>query len=261
NPNQFVREVAPTPEAVTIRQHHSFVELPGPGYKPRPFDPRAGYFGPGYTDYAVPLTEPIARRVISRHRLQKKDPAATVSEAVKPIVYYLDRGAPEPMRSALLEGARWWNQAFEAAGYKDALRIELLPEDADPMDVRYNLIQWIHRATRGWSYGASIVDPRTGEIIKGQVTLGSERARQDYMITEGLLAPYEEGKPLSREMERVVLARMRQLAAHEVGHTLGLQHNYAGSVKNRASVMDYPPPVIKLTSAGAPDLSDAYAVG
>src|SRR5262245_15562306 len=173
NPNQFVREVAPTPEAVTIRQHHSFVELPGPGYKPRAFDPRAGYFGPGYTDYAVPLTEPIARRVISRHRLQKKDPAAAVSEAVKPIVYYLDRGVGEPMRSALLEGARWWNQAFEGAGYKDAFRVELLPEDADPMDVRYNLIQWIHRATRGWSYGASIVDPRTGEIIKGQVTIGS----------------------------------------------------------------------------------------
>lgn len=261
NPNQFVRDVAPSPEAITIRQHHSFIELPGPGFKPRPYDPRAGYFGPSYVDYAVPLSESIAKRVISRHRLQKKDPSAAVSEPVKPIVYYLDRGAPEPMRAALLEGARWWNQAFEAAGYKDAFRVELLPEDADPMDVRYNLIQWIHRATRGWSYGASIVDPRTGEIIKGQVTLGSERARQDYMIMEGLMAPYEEGKPPSQEMERVVLARMRQLAAHEVGHTLGLAHNYAASVKNRASVMDYPPPVIKLTAAGVPDFSEAYAVG
>ena len=261
NPNQFVRDVALTPEVLTVREHHSFVELPGPGYKPRAFDPRSGYGSSAFADYAVPLSEPIAKRFIHRHRLQKKDPAAAVTEPVKPIVYYLDRGAPEPMRSALLEGARWWSQAFEAAGYKDAFRVELLPEDADPMDIRFNLIQWIHRATRGWSYGASIVDPRTGEIIKGQVTLGSERARQDYLILEGLLAPYEDGKPMIQELERIVYARMRQLAAHEVGHTLGLAHNYAASVKGRASVMDYPPPVAKLTGSGAPDLSDSYAVG
>jgi hypothetical protein len=261
NPNAFVREVTPTPEAVTVREHHSLVELPGPGFRPRAFDARAGYFGTAFVDYSAPLNERINKRWINRHRLQKKDASAAAGEPVQPIVYYLDRGAPEPIRSALLEGARWWNQAFEAAGYRNAFRVELLPEDADPMDVRYNLIQWVHRSTRGWSYGASITDPRTGEIIKGQVTLGSERARQDYMIMEGLLAPYEEGKPVSPEMERVVLARMRQLAAHEVGHTLGLAHNYAASVKNRSSVMDYPPPVVKLSGTGAPDLSDAYATG
>ena len=117
----------------------------------------------------------------------------------------LDRAAPEPIRSALLEGANWWNQAFQAAGYRNAFQVELMPPDMDPMDARYNVIQWIHRYTRGWSYGETIIDPRTGEILKGQVTLGSLRGRQDYLIMEGLLAPYVEGQPVSSEMERVVL--------------------------------------------------------
>ncbi len=260
-PGRLVSEVTPSPDAVTVREHYSFIELPDGNYKPRAFDPRAGYFGMSFADYAAPLGDSLEKRYLVRHRLQKKDPTAAVSEPVQPLVYYLDRGAPEPIRSALLDGARWWNQAFEAAGFKNAWRVELLPEGADPMDVRYNLIQWVHRKTRGWSYGAAISDPRTGEIIKGQVTLGSLRMRQDYMIAEGLLAPYEDGKPRNPEMERVALARLRQLAAHEVGHTLGLAHNFAASMHDRASVMDYPPPYVKLSGPGAPDLSDAYAVG
>ena len=260
-PGPWVKQVTPAPEAISVREHHSFVQLPPPGYKPREYDPRASFFGIRYFDYATPISEPIEKRFMARHRLEKKDPKAAVSEPVQPIVYYLDRGAPEPIRSALLEGARWWNQAFEAAGYKNAFRVEMLPEGADLMDLRYNVIQWVHRATRGWSYGAGVIDPRTGEIIKGHVTLGSLRVRQDYLIAEALLAPYEKGKPVSPKMQQMAVARLRQLAAHEVGHTLGLEHNYTASTVNRSSVMDYPPPFIKLGADGVPDLSDAYATG
>ena len=264
DPGQWVKQVTPEPDAITVREHHSFVQLPPPGYQPRAYDPRSSFFGISYMDYATPISEPIVKRFASRHRLEKKDPKAAVSEAVKPIVYYLDRGAPEPIRSALLEGARWWSQAFEAAGFKNAFRVELMPEGADPMDLRYNVIQWIHRATRGWSYGATVTDPRTGEIIKGHVSLGSLRVRQDYLIAEGLLAAYTDGKPLPPAQDRaeqMALARLRQLAAHEVGHTLGLMHNYSASTVNRSSVMDYPPPLVKLGADGVPDVSDAYATG
>lgn len=253
-----ISSVTPDPNAVTVRMHHSFIKLPDGNYKPRKFDPRAGFYDNEYMDYATPIDQPIVKRFIARHRLEKKDPSAAISEAVKPIVYYVDRGAPEPVRTALIEGAAWWNKAFEAAGYKDAFQVKLLPEDADPMDIRYNIIQWIHRSTRGWSYGASIDDPRTGEIIKGQVSLGSLRDRQDFLIAEGLIQPYEDGKPVSDKMLKMALARLRQLAAHEVGHTLGLQHNFTASVNNRASVMDYPPPMISLNADGSIDLSSAY---
>ncbi len=258
---EYLRDVVPAPDAVSVREHHSFVELPAPGYQPRVFDPRAGYFYTDFADLAAPLGEPVRKRFIARHRLRKKDPAARLSEAEEPIVYYLDRGAPEPIRSALLEGARWWNQAFEAAGYKDAFRVELMPDGMDPMDIRYNTIQWVHRSSRGWSYGASVIDPRTGEIIKGKVTLGSLRARQDYLIAEALLAPYAPGKPAPGTMLEMVLARLRQLAAHEVGHTLGLAHNYIASTQKNASVMDYPHPQVELGPDGVPDLSHAYGRG
>lgn len=258
NPGRWVRDVAPTPEAVTVRQHHSFVALPEPGYRPRESDPRAGYFGISYYDYATPIHQPIEKRFISRHRLQKKDPAAAMSDPVTPIVYYLDRGTPEPIRSALLDGARWWNQAFEAAGYRNAFRVEMMPEGADPMDVRYNVIQWIHRSTRGWSYGATVTDPRTGEIIKGHVSLGSLRVRQDLLLAQGLIAPYVRGDERPTRAEEMALARIRQLSAHEVGHTLGIQHNYISSAQRRASVMDYPHPVVKLAADGSIDLTDAY---
>ncbi|HEV8515349.1 MAG TPA: zinc-dependent metalloprotease [Cyclobacteriaceae bacterium] len=254
---EYIRNVTPTSSSVTVREHHSFIQLPDNNFKPRKFDPRAGYYSTSYYDYATPIDQPLEKRLITRHRLQKKDPTAVTSEAVKPIIYYMDPGAPEPIRSALIDGVRWWNQAFEAAGYKNAFQVEVLPEGADPMDVRYNVINWVHRATRGWSYGGGITDPRTGEIIKGHVVLGSLRVRQDYLIAEGLLAPYEEGKPVSKEMEQMALARLRQLAAHEVGHTLGLAHAYSASTENLSSVMDYPHPIAKLVN-GKIDLSEAY---
>jgi hypothetical protein len=263
-PGAWLRSVAPAPGSVTVRQHHSFVRLAPSEYRARRNDPRSGFFGIRYLDYAAPLGEPIERRFIVRHRLSKRDPEAETSEAVEPIVYYLDPGAPEPVRSALLDGARWWTEAFEAAGYRDAFRVEMLPDGADPMDVRYNVIQWVHRATRGWSYGDAVIDPRTGEILNGHVSLGSLRARQDYLIAEGLLAPYEQGDERPAALAETALARIRQLSAHEVGHTLGLAHNYVASAQGaagRASVMDYPHPLARLRPDGTIDLSAAYDTG
>ncbi len=254
----YVQAVAPSTEAITLRIHHSLVQLPDNNYKPRVFDPRSSYIPISFYDYASPVSDPIEKYYIIRHRLQKKNPSAAKSEAVKPIIYYLDNGTPEPIRSALLEGGKWWNQAFEAAGYTNAFDVRILPDSADPMDIRYNMINWVHRSTRGWSYGASVVDPRTGEIIKGQVSLGSLRVRQDYLIFSGLLAPYETGIPANDQMLKAALARLRQLSAHEIGHTIGLMHNYAASVSNRASVMDYPHPTIHLNAQGEMDFSNVY---
>lgn len=263
-PGRWVSQVAPSPEAVTVRLRHSFVALPAPGYEPRRADPRSGYITMNYLDYATPIDASLDTSFIVRHRLRKRNPGAARSEAVEPIVYYLDRGTPEPIRSALLDGARWWNEAFEAAGYIDAFRVELLPEGADPLDIRYNVIQWVHRSTRGWSYGGSVTDPRTGEILKGVVTLGSLRVRQDFLIAQGLLSPFEDADSSTEALTEMALARLRQLSAHEVGHTIGLVHNFASSVdgpEGRESVMDYPHPLATLSADGTVDLSAAYDVG
>ncbi|MGA2131617.1 MAG: zinc-dependent metalloprotease, partial [Bryobacteraceae bacterium] len=253
-----VASVTPTAEAVTLREHYSLVELPDDNYRPRLDDPRAGYGGMAFVDYSVPIGEPMVRRYIHRHRLEKKDPDAAISEPVKPIEYWVDPGAPADVRQALIEGASWWNQAFEAAGFKNAFKVAVLPEGADPMDIRYNMINWVHRSTRGWSFGGSVNDPRTGEIIKGTVTLGSLRDRQDYLIFEGLLSPYTNGTEKPDILYQTALARIRQLAAHEVGHTLGLSHNYYDSTQGWISVMDYPHPQEKLREDGTIDLSEAY---
>ncbi len=276
-PGGFVRDVAPDAHALSIRERQSFIELPGPGFSPRRFDPRAGYFPASHRDYTAALGVPLDQSFILRHRLVKRDPSCLdACEALQPIQYYVDRGAPEPIRGALVEGARWWDQAFQAAGWAPGtFRVDLLPEGADPMDLRFNIIQWVHRFTRGWSYGYAIADPRTGEIIKGNVTLGSLRGRQDYLIAEALLSPYgpaargsgENGSTAAADpMLEMVLARLRQLAAHETGHTLGLAHNFAASAVahtpgESVSVMDYPHPWITQAAGGVPDLSRAYGVG
>ncbi|NBO64258.1 MAG: DUF5117 domain-containing protein [Acidobacteria bacterium] len=286
----LLRSVSPSAHALTVRQHHSLVQLPridDASYRPRAYDPRVSAQPLTFHDYASPFTEPIERRWIRRHRLQKKDPTAPVSEPLHPIIYYVDNGVPEPIRSALIEGASWWADAFEAAGFQNGFEVKVLPADADPMDIRYNMINWVHRSTRGWSYGASVVDPRTGEIIKGNVSLGSLRIRQDMLIGTGLIAPWaspEQGDgehgleclaAVSPEVDYLAaasvgdqsidsaamsLARIRQLSAHEVGHTLGFSHNFAASSYGRASVMDYPAPLVGIKD-GRLDLSKAYDTG
>jgi hypothetical protein len=258
-PGNWVRSVTPTPESITVRQHHSFVQLPEPGYQERAYHPESGFWSRGFQDFAAPINQDMTRRYISRHRLEKRDPSAARSQAVKPIIYYLDAGVPEPVRSALLDGARWWNAAFEAIGFENAYQVEILPEDVDPMDIRYNVIQWVHRSTRGWSYGSSVVDPRTGEIIKGKVTLGSLRVRQDYRIAQSLIGLATEGS--DQAIQELALSRIRQLSAHEVGHTLGIAHNFAASVNNRASVMDYPHPALEISDQGVLDALNAYDIG
>ena len=256
-PGGYVSSVSPSGSAVTVRVHQSFVQLPDNNYKPRLYDARSPYNSMSFQDYSSSVSEPIVKYYIERHRLEKKDPTALRSEAVNPIVYYLDNGTPEPIRSALLEGAKWWNQAFDAAGFINAFQVKILPDSADPMDLRYNMVNWVHRATRGWSFGYSVVDPRTGEIIKGNVTLGSLRVRQDYLIAQGLLSPFASDQLTEDKMLKMSLQRLKQLAAHEIGHTLGLMHNYIASSQNTASVMDYPSPVVKLTNNEI-DLNSTY---
>lgn len=254
-----VASVTPSPEAVTLREHASFVQLPDhTTYTPRHADPRSGFGGQTFVDYSQPIAERIQFQYIRRHRLEKKDPNAAISEPVKPIQYWVDSGAPEDVKKALIEGALWWNQAFEAAGFRNALQVQELPAGADPMDIRYNMINWVHRSTRGWSMGGSVSDPRTGEIIKATVTLGSLRDRQDYMIFEGLLSPYTNGTERPAVLYETALARIRQLSAHEVGHTLGIGHNYYDSSKGWISVMDYPVALAELRDDGTIDLSRAY---
>ncbi len=276
---RLLSSISPSGNSVTVREHHSFVELPDNKYQPRKFDPRTSSFGIIFNDYASPFTEPIEKRWISRHRLEKMNPSELVSEAVSPIIYYVDNGVPEPIRSALVEGAAWWNQAFNAAGFRNAFQVRIFPADADPMDVRYNMINWVHRSTRGWSYGSSVTDPRTGEIIKGNVSLGSLRIRQDFMLGTGMIPIYNATGDLndrclfsdSPEMNYLAqtntdsaamsLARIRQLSAHEVGHTLGFAHNFAASTYGgRGSVMDYPAPMVEI-KGGKLDLSNAYGIG
>lgn len=264
---RHIKQVTPDAKSVSVHLHHSFIALPDDDYKPRVFHPYSGFWKHSYYDYSAPLDADMEQRYIPRHRLSKKDPSADISEAIEPIIYYLDPGIPEPVMTALREGALWWDQAFAAAGYKDAFQVKVLPESADPMDARYNVIQWVHRATRGWSYGSSIIDPRTGEIIKGHVTLGSLRVRQDYLIALGMTSPFDTANELdiagtanTDAQLAMALDRIRQLSAHEVGHTIGIAHNFAASENDRASVMDYPHPLITLKD-GKVSLENAYDKG
>lgn len=261
SPGAEVRATAADGRAVTFVQHHSLVRLPEDGYEPRVFDPRAGAIDVPYYDFSAPLDEPVLRSVARRYRLEKTDPSAAASPAKEPIVFYVDAGAPPQIRDALIEGASWWSEAFEAAGFEDAFRVEPLPDGAHPRDIRYNVISWTHRQTRGWSYGGGVHDPRTGEMVKGSVILGSQRVRQDRMIFEGLAGAQNSGAGGPNDPVNIALNRIKQLSAHEVGHALGFAHNFAASSNDRASVMDYPAPLVTVGANGALDLSNAYDDG
>ena len=260
-PGRETRATAADARDVTLVQHHSFIRLPAPGFKTRTADQRAGSINISYYDFSSPLDEPIVTELARRFRLERVDPAAASGPVKKPIIYYVDSGAPQQIQDALIEGAMWWADAFEAAGFEDAYRVEILPEGAHPFDVRYNMIQWTHRQTRGWSYGGGVSDPRTGEMLKASVILGSQRVRQDRMIFEGLAGADKTGSGAADDPVEIALARIRQLSAHEVGHTLGFAHNFAASANDRASVMDYPAPDIRARRNGTLDFSKAYAVG
>jgi hypothetical protein len=255
-PGPIVDRVVPEGHALTLRQHMTLAALPNDGYTPRASDPRVGYFGIAFNDYAQPVQRPLQVHWIARHRLERVNPADPNSPIKNPIVYYVDRGIPEPLRTATLEGVRWWEQAFDRAGLRGGFKVELLPEGVDPMDIRYNVVQWENRNERGWSVGGAVTDPRTGEMLKGMARLDSHRARTDYNLYAGLM-----GADAAAADTAFVLARVRQVSAHEVGHTLGLAHNYIASSYERGSVMDYPPPRVSLTPDGRIDLSQAYAVG
>ena len=251
----LLQAAAPDGRSVTVRVHYSFVKPPDGGYKPRRADVRIGALGPSFKDYSTPYTRETDTHWVERFRLEKKNPSAALSEPTQPLVYYLDAAIPEPVRSAMRDGILWWNSAFEAAGFKNAIVVKDPTPDMDPLDIRYSFVFWVNRDERGFSVGDNYSDPRTGEILAARARMDSARIRT---IGNYWKAYRASGIAPGPTAEQFVLLRQALVTAHEVGHTLGFPHTWDSSMNDRASVMEYPSPRIKLTADNKIDLSDAY---
>jgi Met-zincin/Domain of unknown function (DUF5117) len=279
NPGLLVNNVTPDGRFFTLRIHHSFLKAPE-GYTPRVADPRIGVSTISFRDFAKPFDQDTETQWITRWRLERKDPSAAMSEPINPIVFYLDPGIPEPTRSAMRTGALWWNKAYEAAGFSNAVQVRDPTPDMDPMDIRYSWILWINRDERGFSSGGTFRDPRTGEILGSKTRMDSHRIRtignyfEAYTPTTGggnddaalflgdatlagSLAAEQPADGMPAAERDVILMRQTLLTAHELGHVMGFQHNFSSSLNNFASVMEYPTPRVKVTS-GRLDLGDAF---
>ncbi len=276
NPGLLVNNVTPDGRAFTLRIHHSFLRAPE-GYRPRPADPRIGVSALTFRDYATPFNEGTEVQWVTRWRLEKVTPSAPMSEPKTPIVFYLDLGIPEPVRSAMRDGVLLWNKAFEAAGFRNAVQVKDPTPDMDPMDIRYAWVLWINRDERGFSSGGTYRDPRTGEILGSKTRMDSHRIRtignywESYTPTDGaeacgLFLPVpdhllelaaQHGEAMPQAERNMVLTRQSLLTAHELGHALGFGHNWASSLNNRASVMEYPTPRVKV-NGNRLDLSEAF---
>lgn len=256
---EAVRTIAPAPESLTFVQYLHLVPLPAPLMPARRYHPGSGGYGIGHFDHGQPAAAGTDVRVQPRFRLE---PTAN-GEVRKPVVFYVDPAIPEPVRSAVVEGGNWWRAGFAAIGLPGAYRVEVLPDGADRHDPGLNVVWWVHRAGRGWSRGAGLTDPRTGEIVTGRVLLGSQRVEQLTALAEALLAPYGQPDQAARlrAVEEFTLSRMRHLAAHEIGHALGFMHNYASTLHAKPSVMDYPHPRLAVGPDGEIDVSRAYSRG
>ncbi|QOC23298.1 zinc-dependent metalloprotease [Wenzhouxiangella sp. AB-CW3] len=263
-PDRRLRRQAADPRSLAFEQQHSFVALPDDGYRPREYHPRSGAFPHVFFNFARSLEEGYEQRWIWRWRLEPSDPEAYLAgelvDPVEPIIFYLDPAIQEPYRSAFREGGNWWAEAFEAAGFSNAFEVRDLPEDADPMDIRYNMLVWVHRNERGPSVGPNYRDPRTGEIISAKTRMDSFRSLVNHDLWMGFL-PAAGPDGLAVSSEEMAMARRRQHTAHEIGHSLGMAHNFIAATRDRASVMDYPVPLVRLDDDGHVDLSDAYAEG